>query len=354
MYRQNKEGYSQGKNQCLQNHRVISKEDFVLRARIGIIALLAMFLSATIAGADFYSKEQYAFRTDYNDDYEYQWSSSAGAYLENEGNTFHWTAPDVNTPADVEISVLVTDRSCGCQSTFEKTIKVLPADESKTEGVIYFNNTNLSQSDNDTEILGAFIRDHENSTKVQTLGYAENDIDIDSLPEIQANASEMISIEAISKSMPEISTLSFDDGTKVDVVFAEDSSGDDIAYALLHVNENDINEILSRAEMAQDQAELMAMTGELLAAHNEASINPANITQPDISDIIVLRPECDVNETGFGANSQKPPDAIGEEAVTSHSGQISTIMKPQLISVPVPMDDQSSSAGREINQSISE
>ena len=145
------------------------KWHFVLRAKAVSIVLLAVLFSAAIAGAEFYSKEQYEFQTDYNDDYEYQWSSSAGAYLENNEDIFNWTAPDVNMPEDVEISVLVTDRSCGCQSKFEKTIKVIPSEDSPTEEVIYLNSTNFNQSDNDTEILSVLSGDHENSTEVLAL-----------------------------------------------------------------------------------------------------------------------------------------------------------------------------------------
>jgi len=397
--------------------------------------MLAVIFSTAMVGADFYSKEQYAFKTDYNNDYEYQWSSSAGSYLENDEDTFSWTAPDVNMPEDVEISVLVTDRSCGCQSKFEKTIKVLPSDESSTEDVICFNSTNLTQSNNDTELNGGHgnttevltldhVNDsvdidalpemlenasetysvelngsHENTTEVLTLDHVNDSVDIDALPEMLENASETYSVElnggyentsemltlgnandgididalpevhenmsetcsvaGLSKSIPEISTLSFDDGTKVDVVFTEDSTGDDLAYAVLHVKDDEINEMLSRAEPILNQTELMDMTREPLAADDVALSNPANITQPDMSDIILRMPEFYGNETELRVNSQGLPNDVvqsgdaGENAAASPSETIPTIPETSSISIPEPIDDQSGNAECKINQSIS-
>jgi len=93
-----------------------------------ILLLLSLLLCSAGAAKEFYSDDTYEFifNSNYNDSYTYEWSASSGSYQENGKNTFDWTAPSVNSPTEVAISVLVTDKACGCDSKFDLAITVLP------------------------------------------------------------------------------------------------------------------------------------------------------------------------------------------------------------------------------------
>jgi len=127
------------------------------------LMVLIILLGASSNAKEIYSGEEYVWSTDYNENYNYKWDISAGSYQESDENTLSWTAPNVDSPTDLAISVLVTDKTCGCQSNFETVVTVLPKDPLINDTSINDTQVNIITIDdsfiNDTTINDTTIND---------------------------------------------------------------------------------------------------------------------------------------------------------------------------------------------------
>ena len=335
------------------------------------IVLLFFGLSLSSVSTNYISGHEYVFNFDYNENYIYQWNASSGDYQENDTNTIAWRAPEVNAPTEVTISVLVTDKTCSCQSIDSKMVTVLPNEETKTN---LSNSTNSTKFDNNTKIviistnltqnstipiqkgndtaaseypenltakenltLGAEIENEptlsdldQNETETHAnvpesnpeqdlapIGY-ENGTTTKSQQILDTNANQMIdeidlgvtadnpsvtesAIDAAKqedqKRILEFSTLSFSDGTKIDVAFVEGSTESSATFVKLHQDNTVWNEIISGS----------ADSNNADPFHNTTSISNSTI-----------------NQTDDRINQIKPTEAILKDESNDHSNEVAS------------------------------
>lgn len=185
--------------------------------------LLYLVLCTVCIANEFYGGYEYICTAEYNENYIYKWSASSGSYKENDENTFAWTAPEVNSPTDVAVSVLVVDKTCGCHKNFDSTITVLPREEIKL--LVLSNDTENSTPiipvDNNT-FPGPEPDSLENITEPANL---TPDAPTSALIESEAQPAPEQSEDADSYDTIWSIPLSFGDGTEVDVLVVESSSG---------------------------------------------------------------------------------------------------------------------------------
>jgi hypothetical protein len=331
---------------------------FSLRNFSIFIIMLFSSLCLTGVSTSYVSGHEYEFNFDYNENYIYQWSVSSGDYQENDKNTFTWRAPEVNATTEVTISVLITDKTCSCQSMDSKTVTVLPNEETKLSTKSLSNSSDLAISTNSTDKLynnnesmpiSANLTQNEsipiqegNDTKLDpaseypenitapenllskaeiengptfsdldqndtetdvgvlesnpeqdlaTSGY-ENDTTTESHPILDTNANQMTDEVDLAEAaenpsvtesatdaaeqedqnlIMEISTLSFSDGTKVDVAFVEGNSESSTTFAKLQEDNTEWSEIISGS----------ADSNNVDSLHNTTSISNSTINQKE-------------------------------------------------------------------------
>ncbi len=244
--------------------------------------MIALVLCAVCSAIEFYGGIEYTCNTEYNENYAYKWSASAGYYQENDKNTFAWTAPDVDSPTDVAFSVSVVDKRCGCQKNFDTAITVLPREEIKLQiqSNDTENSTSIISADNNTfpdpePESPENITDPANLTPDVPSSSRLNDksnLDTANDSDIRDNTS-LISLESATtlieseiQPAPEKAKdddlndaiwtipLDFGDGTEVDVVVAESIPGEFAASVesdeenLQFALEEDISENLTSLE----------------------------------------------------------------------------------------------------------
>ena len=214
--------------------------------------LLYLVLCTVCIANEFYGGNEYICTTEYNENYIYKWSASSGSNKENDENTFAWTAPEVNSPTEVAISLLVVDKTCGCHKNFDATITVLPREEIKLQILSNDteNSTPINPADNNT-FLDPGSDSPENitepanltpdalspSSKLEDNGTADSVNDAgttDNAPLLESNGTLM---ESETQPAPEQAEdadsnnaiwsipLKFGDGTEVDVLVVESSPG---------------------------------------------------------------------------------------------------------------------------------
>lgn len=218
-------------------------------------AMISLVLCSVCLANEFYGGNEYICNTEYNENYIYEWSASSGSYTENNKNTFAWTAPEVNSPTDVALSVSVVDKRCGCQKNFDTAITVLPSKEIKlqvlsndtensTSIILADNNTfpdpetdnpeNITDQANLTAVApspSSKLDDSSATDLVKDSGTTDN-------TSLTSPGSTSTLIEPETQPAPEQAEknnsndaiwtipLDFGDGTEVDVVVAESSPGE--------------------------------------------------------------------------------------------------------------------------------
>jgi hypothetical protein len=307
------------------------------------IAVLLLLLSSGAFATDYYSNNEYTFSSTYNENYIYKWSASAGSNQESDNSVFAWMAPEVTSPTEVTISVLVTDVSCGCQSTDTKIISVLPNENIKLKTESISNSTNSTESDDVKESIpiSANLTQNEtspipegndaelNSASEENLTIQENlvnDTEMDAnVPEsriesdlapnshdngtttglqpiVDTNANQMTDEVDLTKTeenppavesaiepaeqenqntIIEISTLSFGDGTKVDVAFVEGSLESSTTFAKLHEDNTEWNDIISGTADSNNADSILDPTSTYNTTINqtEGLINPVKAAE---------------------------------------------------------------------------
>jgi hypothetical protein len=326
------------------------------------IAVLILIISSGASATNYISGDQYTFSTPYSENYIYKWSASAGNYQENDKSAFDWKAPDVNSSTEVTISVLLTDKTCSCQSMDSKTVTVLPNEETKLSIKSLSNSTNSSdnlsdnnesmpistnltqnesisiQEGNDTKLDPA-SEYPENLTTPENLSLKaeiekeptlsdldQNNTDTDanvqeSNPE-QDLASSGYENGTTTESQPildtnaiEISTLSFSEGTKVDVAFVENSPVSSSTFAILHGDNTEPGEIIPGSDDLNNAGSLLDTTSTSNSTFNQTD----NLIDPiEPTEVI---PKNDTNDQSNDVGSQyseegKEPSNSTGSAVT--------------------------------------
>jgi hypothetical protein len=302
------------------------------------IAVLLLLLSSGAFATDYYSNNEYTFSSTYNENYIYKWSTSAGSNQESDNSVFAWIAPEVTSPTEITISVLVTDASCGCQSMDSKTVTVLPNGDIKLKTESISNSTNSTESDdinesipisanltqNETSPIPEGIDAELNPASEENLTIQENlvnDTEMDAnVPEskiepdlaqnshdngtttelqpiVDTNANQMTDEVDLTKTaenpsaaesaiepaeqedqntITEISTLSFGDGTKVDVAFVEDNLESSTTFVKLHEDNTEWNEIISGTADSNNAESILDLTSTSNTTINQTEelINP--------------------------------------------------------------------------------
>ncbi|MCX6674626.1 MAG: hypothetical protein NTY37_12705 [Methanothrix sp.] len=355
------------------------------------LIMLVLILNSSALAINFYSGNQYKFGDNYNENYICHWDASSGSYQEIDKNTAVWIAPDVNSPTEVALYVSVTDKACGCHSNYNKIITVLPREEIKLEIEATSNSTNSTsinpaQINDSTEQLPNLANNTEDLKVEMPIG---NDTLLDPVSESPENITEPVNLtsDALALSLPEkspeqnksdpdanqydkptaaetpsqvdpsypvadladnplgtesdniisdVSTLSFSDGTKVDVVFAESSSGSDTAYVILHEDDEELSESSSGTDGSGSVASLVNIIDISESATNQTDqkVNQTKTTNmipksPESTDAQLKSPESsDAKEDPPDSGDQSIAEAALSDAAASPPGQAEAQPEP--------------------------
>jgi hypothetical protein len=257
------------------------------------IVVFLLFHCSISSAMDFYSGNQYTFSTPYNEDYIYQWSAtSSSSYQEINKNTIIWTAPDVDSPTEIMISVLITNKTCKCYLNLYKIIILMPNKISKQKNEFILNKTNSipieepdtssSSSDfvqSDDEIDAIALINGSNATaanpaKIIALNlYNSSQSSSDQIGEAidQVKSNEISSgEESTGKQVDEGDTndsckdiqLIFDDGTEIVMAFVESRPG-----------------IYAANEVTVDNGDESALEGGTSSMENNTQLSESDLNQ---------------------------------------------------------------------------
>lgn len=230
-----------------------------------LIIINILFLISSGLAFEIYSGNQYKFETIYNTNYIYKWNVSEGIFTEDNKNLFFWTAPKVSYPTEIAISILVTDKKCGCYSEFTDFVTVFPNDTPINDTTIEDIPVNYTSKD-DTPINYTSIDDTpiddfpSDGSSLDEFGMTGNaslgEMPLESTipPE---NSEAKVEAEPVDEKDPndEIWSipLNFGEGIIVDVIAVESSPGTfaasvESAEGFSDVLEEDISQSLTNLE----------------------------------------------------------------------------------------------------------
>jgi hypothetical protein len=240
-----------------------------------LMVLLPLLLSSFCTANDFYAGNQYIWSTEYNENYVYKWSASFGSYQENDKNIFAWTAPYVNSPTEVAISVLVTDKRCGCYSNFDEMIIVIPHEEPILDIKALSNSTDPIQINDSTGLMLIPRNNTGNSTATVSM---LTDTKLDPASESPENFMKPLdqTFDALSVDGSQSLNLAQNDtGAESAIILSENDSNQIIAS----VSQEDatLTDLISgtnSAMNAENDSANIAIRGETLSAAN-ANLSPA-------------------------------------------------------------------------------
>lgn len=235
-----------------------------------LYVVLLLLLSCSIASATEYSSGlQYTFSFNYNENYIYKWGATVGSYSEDDRNVFTWTAPDVDAPANVVISVRVLDRRCSCETSDSIEIRVLP-DETEPKPEVAFDITNSSIDEENEEIV---LNPGQN--------YSENITLLN--PEENARTAEVIIQDPDEVQSQKNTVFETENGTSP--LLMESNLTDNVTPSSINISDGDEskdaesvgqNESAAAFDAGPDDGQALAMSGD----SSSAVTSPDETTSP--------------------------------------------------------------------------
>jgi len=273
-------------------------------------------LCPTSFATDFYSGHQYTFSFTYNENYIYQWSASTGNYQENDKNTFAWTAPEVKTPTEVPISLLVIDKTCSCHSNSNTIITVLPREEIKLKTESSSNSTNSTPINDSIKLPQILSNNTENSTIVIPIG---NDTILDPASESLENVTAPVNLTLDAVSVTDSASLdSSQNDTTTNLDVPENSRELNLA-----ANEQEINLTTLSQPKSDPNANLdNALAKEQKTTETSSQVDPSQFVA-DLAEDRVDQSGTTENPSGMESVNkevdQKGPNTISDASTLTFS-----------------------------------
>jgi hypothetical protein len=243
-----------------------------------LLIVVFILLSSTGSAMDFVSGHQYTFEAVHNENYIYRWSASSGNYQENDKSTFTWTAPEVSTPADIVISLSVTEKTCSCNSINSKEISVLPRKETRLDIKAISNNTNSTTISDNAELALVLSNSTENSTATISIsGYRTLDAASESPKNIMILSNQTTDTLSLADSQS-LDLAQNDTATQSATIISGNDSNEVIA-AVSRENATLAN-LISGSDSAiiiENDSANIAVSGETLFI---SGANPSQATEP--------------------------------------------------------------------------